>query len=43
MKSRGHIGFSYYEGSFTHKNELWSYSINDADVDQKFVYFYLRM
>ncbi|WP_348788444.1 restriction endonuclease subunit S [Leifsonia sp. NPDC080035] len=41
VKSRGHIGFSYYERPFTHKNELWSYSINDADVDQKFVYYYL--
>jgi type I restriction enzyme S subunit len=41
VKSRGHIGFSYYEAPFTHKTELWSYSISDPDVDQKFVYYYL--
>lgn len=41
VKSRGHIGFSYYERPFTHKSELWSYSINVAEVDQKFVYYYL--
>ncbi|WP_098731294.1 restriction endonuclease subunit S [Brevibacterium epidermidis] len=41
VKSRGHIGFSYYEHPFTHKTELWSYSIDDAGVDQKFVYYYL--
>lgn len=41
VKSRGHIGFSYYERPFTHKTELWSYSINAAGVDQKFVYYYL--
>lgn len=41
VKSRGHIGFSYYERPFTHKTELWSYSIDAAGVDQKFVYYYL--
>ena len=41
VKSRGHIGFVYYEKPFTHKSELWSYSIDDAEVDQKFVYYYL--
>ncbi len=41
VKSRGHIGFSYYEKPFTHKSELWSYTINDPEVDQKFVYYYL--
>ncbi|WGT46732.1 restriction endonuclease subunit S [Tessaracoccus lacteus] len=41
VKSRGHIGFAYYEHPFTHKAELWSYSINAADVDQKFVYYFL--
>src|SRR5690606_19231270 len=41
VKSRGHIGFNYYERPFTHKTELWSYSIDDASVDQKFVYYYL--
>lgn len=41
VKSRGHIGFAYYDRPFTHKSELWSYSINSKDVDQKFVYYFL--
>ncbi|OKX84266.1 restriction endonuclease subunit S [Corynebacterium glutamicum] len=41
VKSRGNIGLSYYEKPFTHKSELWSYSIDDPEVDQKFVYYYL--
>ena len=41
VKSRGHIGFAYYDRPFTHKSELWSYSIDDPDVDQKFVYYFL--
>ena len=40
VKSRGHIGFEYYEGPFTHKNELWSYTANH-DVSGKFIYYYL--
>lgn len=41
VKSRGNIGFSYYDRPFTHKSELWSYTINRQDVNQKFVYYYL--
>ncbi len=41
VKSRGHIGFEYYDRPFTHKAELWSYSINHKDANQKFVYYYL--
>lgn len=41
VKSRGHIGFTYYDKPFTHKSELWSYSVDAPDVDQKFVYYYL--
>jgi type I restriction enzyme S subunit len=41
VRSRGHIGFTYYERPFTHKAEMWSYSLTDPDVDQKFVYYYL--
>ncbi|AKV55315.1 Type I restriction-modification system restriction (S) subunit of unknown recognition sequence [Bifidobacterium actinocoloniiforme DSM 22766] len=41
VKSRGHIGFSYYDKPFTHKSELWSYSLQDSCVDQKFVYYFL--
>ena len=32
---------TYYEAPFTHKSELWSYSIARDDVNQKFVYYYL--
>lgn len=41
VKSRGHIGFEYYDKPFSHKNELWSYTINNHGVDQKFIYYYL--
>ena len=41
VKSRGHIGFTYYDQPFTHKSELWSYTVTDESVDQKFVYYYL--
>ncbi len=41
VKSRGHIGFTYYEKPFTHKSELWSYTIDTEEADQKFVYYYL--
>jgi len=41
VKSRGYIGFEFYEKPFSHKNELWSYSINSPGVSQKFVYYYL--
>lgn len=41
VKSRGHIGFEYYERPFTHKSELWSYSLTSPQVDQRFVYYFL--
>jgi type I restriction enzyme S subunit len=41
VKSRGHIGFTFYERPFTHKAELWSYTLTDPEVHQKFVYYYL--
>jgi type I restriction enzyme S subunit len=41
VKSRGYIGFEYYDKPFSHKNELWSYTIQDESINQKFVYFYL--
>lgn len=41
VKSRGYIGFEYYEKSFTHKNEMWSYTLDRNIVDQKFIYYYL--
>lgn len=41
VKSRGYIGFEYYEESFTHKNEMWSYTLDSNIVNQKFIYYYL--
>ena len=41
VKSRGYIGFEYYEKSFTHKNEMWSYTLDSKIVNQKFIYYYL--
>ncbi len=41
VKSRGYIGFEFYNKPFSHKNELWSYTIKDNGVVQKFVYYYL--
>lgn len=41
VKSRGYIGFVYYDKPFTHKSELWSYTLIAPEVEQKFVYYYL--
>ena len=41
VKSRGYIGFEYCTQPFSHKNEMWSYTITDKDVNQKYVYYYL--
>lgn len=41
IKSRGNVGFEYYDKPFTHKNEMWSYS-NFKGVNIKFVYYYLQ-
>ena len=42
VKSRGNIGFEYYDLPFSHKNEMWSYSTTNEDVDLKFIYYYLQ-
>lgn len=42
VKSRGNIGFEYYEKPFSHKNEMWSYSSNINIINLKFVYYYLQ-
>lgn len=42
VKSRGHIGFDYCDVPFTHKSELWSYTLNSPLIDQKFVYHLLN-
>lgn len=41
VKSRGNIGFEFYTKPFSHKNEMWSYSSNNKDINLKFIYYYL--
>ncbi len=40
-KSRGYIGFEYYFKPFTHKSEMWSYTVINEFTDTKFIYYYL--
>ena len=43
VKSRGNIDFVYYDGDFTHKNEMWSYSSFDEEkLNIKFLYYILK-
>ena len=42
VKSRGNIDFEYCDVPFTHKNELWSYSTNDENLNIKFLYYTLK-
>jgi type I restriction enzyme S subunit len=42
VKSRGNIGFEFWIGLFSHKNELWSYSPKHAGVNIKYVFYYLE-
>lgn len=41
VKSRGNIGFEYYTKPFSHKNEMWSYSLKNNQANLKFIYYYL--
>ncbi|WQX32665.1 restriction endonuclease subunit S [Helicobacter pylori] len=41
IKSRGNIGFEYYNQPFSHKNEIWSYSPKTNQMLVKFLYYYL--
>ena len=40
VKSRGHVDFEFYEGPFTHKNEMWSYSFESKEK-AKYLYYFL--
>ncbi len=43
VKSRGNIDFVYYDGNFTHKNEMWSYSsLDEEKLNIKFLYYILK-
>ena len=41
VKSRGTIDFEYFDKMFTHKNEMWSYSISDKN-NIKYLYYYMK-
>ncbi|MBN2185178.1 MAG: restriction endonuclease subunit S, partial [Candidatus Krumholzibacteriota bacterium] len=42
VKSRGIIGFEYIDKPFSHKNEFWSYHSDNANINIKYVYYYLK-
>ena len=42
VKSRGIIDFEYYTAPFSFKNEFWSYSSDNEDVNLRYVYHYLN-
>ncbi len=41
VRSRGYIDFARSNGPFTHKNEMWSYSVKDVRANISFIYYYL--
>ncbi len=43
MKSRGVIGFAYYDKPFSHKNEMWSYHVDGQTLNIKYVYHFLKL
>ena len=43
VKSRGNIDFEFYDGPFSHKNEMWSYATLDKKLlNIKYLYYYLK-
>lgn len=43
VKSRGNIDFEYYDGPFSHKNEMWSYSTKNVNIlNIKFLFYLLK-
>lgn len=42
VKSRGNIGFDYFDRPFSHKSELWSYSSRDSRLNIRFLFHYLE-
>lgn len=43
VKSRGYIDFEYCATPFTHKNELWSYSLKDSTSILKYIFYALKV
>lgn len=42
VKSRGIIDFEYYSEPFSFKNEFWSYSSIDENINLRYIYHYLK-
>ena len=42
VKSRGVIGFEYYDKPFSHKNEMWAYHNGSEKLNLKYVYYVLK-
>jgi type I restriction enzyme S subunit len=42
VKSRGNIGFEFWTGLYSHKNELWSYTQGESEINLKYVFYYLE-
>lgn len=42
VKSRGIIDFEYYSKPFSFKNEFWSYSSIDENINLRYIYHYLK-
>jgi type I restriction enzyme S subunit len=43
VKSRGVIGFEYYDKPFSHKNEMWSYHSKKDEIHTKYIYHFLKL
>lgn len=43
VKSRGIIGFEYYDKPFSHKNEMWSYHARGENVNVRYIYHFLKV
>ncbi|MGQ4537173.1 restriction endonuclease subunit S [Dermabacteraceae bacterium P7074] len=42
VKARGNVDVAFWNGKFTHKNEIWSYTPIVEDLNAKFLFFYLK-
>lgn len=44
VKSRGNIDFEFYDGPFSHKNEMWSYATLDKKLlNIKYLYYFYQV
>ena len=42
VKSRWIVEFEYYNKSFSHKNEFWSYYSSNKEIDIKYIFYFLK-